>query len=64
MIAVQAALAQAAEAASATRPWALPATAPLIAGCFIAYATGEAGPGHAGDGAWAAAVDYGRSNRP
>ena len=56
LIAVQAALAQAAEAASATRPWALPATAPSIAGCFVAYATGEAGPGHARDRAWAAAV--------
>jgi deoxyribonuclease V len=56
LIAVQAALAQAAEAASATRPWALPAMAALIAGCFVAYATGEAGPGHAGDRAWAAAV--------
>ena len=56
LIAVQAALAQAAEAALATRPWALPETAPLIAGCCVAYATGEAGPGHPGDGAWAAAV--------
>lgn len=56
LIAVQAALAQAAESASVTRLWAPPATAPLIAGCFVAYATGEAGPGHAGDRARAAAV--------
>lgn len=56
LIAAQAALAEAAEAARATRPWALPSTAPLIAGCSVAYATGEAGPGHAGDWAWAAAV--------
>ena len=63
LTAVQAALAQAAEAASATRPWALPATEPLIGGCFVAYATGEAGPGHAGDRAWAAAVVW-RSVEP
>lgn len=56
LIAVQHALARAAEAAWAARPWAPPATAPLIAGCFVACATGEAGPGHAGDRAWAAAV--------
>ena len=31
---------------------------PLIGGCFIAFAPGEAGPGHAGDRAWAAAVAW------
>jgi deoxyribonuclease V len=36
-------------------PWTLP-DSPLVAGCFIAYARGEAGPGQAGDRAWAAAV--------
>ena len=56
LITVQAALSEAAEAASATRRWALPESAPLIAGCCVAYATGEAGPGHPGDRAWAAAV--------
>lgn len=30
----------------------------LLGGCFVAYATGEAGPGHPGDRAWAAAVSW------
>jgi deoxyribonuclease V len=30
----------------------------LLGGCFVAYARGEAGPGHAGDRAWAAAVAW------
>lgn len=39
----------------ASDPWALPPQ-PLVAGCFVAFATGEAGPGQPGDRAWAAAV--------
>lgn len=30
----------------------------MVGGCFIAYARGEAGPGHPGDRAWAAAVAW------
>ena len=36
-------------------PFVLPED-PLVGGCFVAFARGEAGPGHAGDRAWAAAV--------
>ena len=54
-MAAQAGLAAAAEAALAASPFVLRA-APLLGGCFVAYAAGEAGPGHAGDRAWAAAV--------
>jgi deoxyribonuclease V len=42
-------------AASVAQAWSMGAE-PLIAGCFVAYARGEAGPGHPGDRAWAAAV--------
>jgi deoxyribonuclease V len=38
-----------------TAPFRLPA-APLIGGCFVAYARGEAGPGRPGDRAFAAAL--------
>ena len=31
---------------------------PLVGGCFVAFARGEAGPGHPGDRAWAAAVAW------
>lgn len=31
---------------------------PLIGGCFVAFARGEAGPGHPGDRAWTAAVTW------
>jgi deoxyribonuclease V len=31
---------------------------PLLGGCFVAFARGEAGPGHPGDRAWAAAVTW------
>src|SRR5205807_1980282 len=30
----------------------------IVGGCFVAYAPGEAGPGHPGDRAWAAAVAW------
>jgi deoxyribonuclease V len=55
LVEVQSALAGTAAAAVATRPWLLD-KAPVIAGCFAAYARGEAGPGHPGDRVWAAAV--------
>lgn len=31
---------------------------PVAGGCFVAFARGEAGPGHAGDRAWAGAVAW------
>jgi deoxyribonuclease V len=43
--------------------WALPgegSAGVVFGGCFIAYARGEAGPGSAGDHAWAAAVLWGQ----
>jgi deoxyribonuclease V len=52
-------LAAAADAVLKADPWQLPASSepkPLLGGCFVAFAFGEAGPGHAGDRAWAAAV--------
>lgn len=36
-------------------PWELPEEA-RVAGCFVAFAQGEAGPGRAGDRAWAGAA--------
>lgn len=38
-------------------PLGLPAE-PLLGGCFVAFARGEAGPGHPGDRAWTAAVTW------
>jgi deoxyribonuclease V len=48
-------LAEAADAALAAAPWS-PGEQPLLGGCFVAFARGEAGPGKPGDRAWAAAV--------
>ena len=33
-------------------------SAPIFGGCFLAFAQGQAGPGHAGDRGWAAAVAW------
>jgi deoxyribonuclease V len=52
-------LAAAADSVLVEDPWQVAtngAPAPLLGGCFVAFAFGEAGPGHAGDRAWAAAV--------
>ncbi|HEY3237949.1 MAG TPA: hypothetical protein VGL92_00195, partial [Acidimicrobiia bacterium] len=57
LVSVQGQLAEAAETALAGAPWTLPPD-PLIGGCFVAFARGEAGPGQAGDRAWAAAVAW------
>jgi deoxyribonuclease V len=48
-----------AASARATDPWRMPSDpeAPVaFGGCFLAFARGQAGPGHAGDLGWAAAV--------
>ncbi len=57
LAAVQQDLAGEAGAARAERPWTLPPDL-LVGGCFVAFARGEAGPGHPGDRAWAAAVAW------
>jgi len=55
LIALQERLARRAVDARRAAPFRLPAT-PLIGGCFVAFARGEAGPGRPGDRAFAAAV--------
>jgi deoxyribonuclease V len=57
LVAFQEQLAREAAAARAADPFLLPEH-PLIGGCFVAFARGEAGPGHPGDRAWAAAVAW------
>jgi deoxyribonuclease V len=54
---VQQRLAAHADRARDEEPLALP-TGPLLGGCFVAFARGEAGPGHPGDRAWTAAVTW------
>ena len=55
LVDLQHGLAREAESVVAADPWLVP-SGPLIGGCFVAYAAGEAGPGRPGDRAWAAAV--------
>jgi deoxyribonuclease V len=55
LVGVQLELARAAEVAVETDPWRIN-DRPLLGGCFVAFARGEAGPGRPGDRAWAAAV--------
>lgn len=50
-------MARDAEAALRADPW-QPPDQPVVGGCFVAFARGEAGPGHPGDRAWAAAVTW------
>jgi deoxyribonuclease V len=57
LIDVQHELAREAESVLTTDPW-LPPPRPVIGGCFVAFARGEAGPGHPGDRGWAAAVAW------
>lgn len=57
LVTLQERLAAEADAAPRDRPLALGAR-PLLGGCFVAYARGEAGPGHPGDRAWAAVVTW------
>lgn len=56
-MALQDGLARQARDAAATNPFRLP-DRPLIGGCFVAFARGEAGPGRGGDRAFAAAVAW------
>jgi deoxyribonuclease V len=63
LVAVQRELAVEAAEARAENVWAMPAD-PLVGGCFVAFARGEAGPGHAGDRAWAAAVAWRPGSAP
>ena len=59
LIELQSALGREARIASEEAPWTLGPES-IIGGCFVAYAPGEAGPGHPGDRAWAAAVSWTR----
>jgi len=59
LVELQYRLAPAAAAALVSEPWSPPTSGePLVGGCFVAYARGEAGPGRPGDRAWAAAVTW------
>jgi deoxyribonuclease V len=57
LVELQRALARRAESALKTNPW-LPPERPVVAGCFVAFGRGEAGPGRPGDRAWAGAVAW------
>ena len=57
LVALQAELARRAEEAVTADPWA-PFAGMLVGGCYVAFARGEAGPGHPGDRAWAGAVSW------
>lgn len=59
LIARQHQLAGEADAVVVSDPW-TPPEAPVVGGCFVAFARGEAGPGSAGDRAWAGAVSWNR----
>ena len=59
LIELQRRLAGEAEAVLADQPWRpTPEGRPLVGGCFVAFARGEAGPGQPGDRAFAAAVAW------
>ena len=57
LLELQDALARDAETVLEDDPW-IPPPRPVVGGCFVAFARGEAGPGHPGDRAWAAAVTW------
>lgn len=63
LIALQRRLAVEADVARRDHPLVLPSR-PLLGGCFVAFARGEAGPGHPGDHAWAAAVTWRPTGTP
>src|SRR5262249_56304641 len=62
LVQLQDALARDADAVLEVDPWAPPERL-VVGGCFVAFARGEAGPGHPGDRAWAAAVSW-RADAP
>ncbi|MFI5041498.1 MAG: endonuclease V [Acidimicrobiales bacterium] len=57
LVELQERLAREAEAAIDADPWTL-AVRPVLGGCVVAFARGEAGPGKPGDRAWGAAVAW------
>jgi deoxyribonuclease V len=63
LIRAQRVLADLAAAALDLEPW-TSADGMAVGGCFVAYAAGEAGPGRAGDRAWAAAVVWRPASAP
>lgn len=56
LVALQEELRRLGAAAVRSAPFRMPPAPPLIGGCFVAFARGEAGPGRPGDRAFAAAV--------
>jgi deoxyribonuclease V len=57
LVALQDVLAREGKSALTASPWVAPPH-PIVGACFVAFARGEAGPGSAGDRAWAAAVAW------
>lgn len=57
LVELQHELAHEAESMLAAAPWPSPER-PVVGGCFVAFARGEAGPGRPGDRAWAGAVAW------
>lgn len=57
LVALQRRLATDADAVRRAHPVAI-SDRPVVGGCFVAFARGEARPGHPGDRAWAAAVTW------
>jgi deoxyribonuclease V len=62
LVEIQGRLATAAGSALSSDPWLWPGEQPILGGCFVAYARGGAGPGRAGDLAWATAVAWRAGN--
>jgi deoxyribonuclease V len=62
LVDAQKAVARDADTALRVDPWLLP-DRPVVGGCFVAFARGEAGPGRPGDRAWAAAVTWRADSR-
>jgi deoxyribonuclease V len=58
LVALQVRFGAAAEMALADDPWVPSRERILFGACFVAFARGSTGPGHAGDRAWAAAVTW------
>jgi deoxyribonuclease V len=63
LVSLQVRLAEQAAGVLARDRWTLPPDL-LVGGCFVAFARGEAGPGQAGDRAWAAAVVWRPASAP
>lgn len=63
LVELQHRLARDAASVLARDPWTPPAD-PVVGGCFVAFARGQAGPGQPGDRAWAGAVAWRPASAP